>query len=134
MRSFVLALLVLGGCYPPPPVYRVQRAARVPRPTVPLRTGEPLAGPIELTIGASSLANTAKPEAGNQAKALEIPEHQVRGELRIRRGELAMIHERGIGHATKIDETQADTNRDNPWGGGAALRYAIAPDGEPWSF
>ena len=136
MRSFVLALLVLGGCYPPPPIYRVQRAARVPRPTVPLRTGEPLAGPIELTIGASSVANTAKPVAGNEAKALEIPEHQVRGELRIRlrkRGELAIIHERGLGRATKIDETQADTDGGNPWGGGAALRVSLGPDDAPWS-
>lgn len=136
MRSFVFALLVLAGCFPPPPVYRVQRAARVPRPTVPLRTGQPLAGPIELTLGASSAANTMKPEAGNQTKALEIPDHQVRGELRIRlaeRGEVAFVHERAIGHATKIDETQTDTNRGNPWGGGMALRYSIAPHGEAWS-
>ena len=135
MRLLV-GLVVVAGCFPPPPVYRVQRAARVPRPAVPLRTGEPLSAPIELTVGASSLGQTKRPTAGNEMKALEIPDHQVRGELRIRffeRGELAIIHERAIGHATKIDETQADVDSGQPWGGGAAARYAIHPHGAPWS-
>jgi hypothetical protein len=128
----LLVLLVIAGCYPPPPVYRVQRSARVPRPTVPLRTGQPLAGPIELTLGASSVANTKRPTAGNEMKALEIPDHQVRGELRIRlfkRGELAIIHERAIGRATKLDPTQADVESGQPWGAGAALRGSIDPGG-----
>jgi hypothetical protein len=137
----VLVLVVLGGCFPPAPVYRVQRAARVPRPTVPLRTGQPLSGPIELTIGASSVGNTTRPRAGNEndsrmKSALEIPDHQVRGELRLRifeRGELALIHERAIGHATKIDETQAETDSGQPWGGGAAYRYSIHPGDALWS-
>ena len=135
MRS-LLALVVVAGCFPPPPVYRVQRAARVPRPTVPLRTGEPLSAPIELTVGASNLGATKRPVAGNETKALEVPDNQVRGELRLRifeRGELAIIHERAIGHATKIDDTQADVDSGQPWGGGAAARYAIHPHGEPWS-
>jgi hypothetical protein len=134
MRSVAL-LVLLVGCTPVPQ-YRVQRAARVPRPTVPLRTGQPLAGPIELTLGASSAANTMRPRAGNETKALEIPEHQVRGELRIRlfqRGEIAFIHERAIGGATQIDETQAATETGNPWGGGVAFRGSIAPSGAPWS-
>lgn len=135
-RVLVLVLAVLGGCYPPPPVYRVQRAARVPRPTVPLRTGQPLAGPIELTLGASSLGQTRTPAAGTQKESLELPDHQVRGELRLRigtRGEIAAIHERAVGHATKLDPTQADVDSGQPWGAGAAVRYAIHPDGEPWS-
>ena len=131
-----IALFVLLAACTPVPTYRVQRAARVPRPTVPLRTGQPLAGPIELTVGASSTANTMRPHAGNETKALEIPDHQVRGELRIRlfkRGEIAFIHERGIGGATKIDDTQADTETGQPWGAGMAFRGSIAPDGVPWS-
>ncbi|MBA3501271.1 MAG: hypothetical protein M4D80_08480 [Myxococcota bacterium] len=133
MRS--VSLLVLAAACTPVPTYRVQRAARVPRPTVPLRTGQPLAGPVELTLGASSVAHTMRPRAGNEMKALEIPDHQVRGELRIRlfeRGELAVIHERAIGRATKIDETQADTDSGQPWGVGVAFRGSIAPGG-PWS-
>ena len=129
-----LPVLFLIGCVPPP-VYRVQRAARVPRPTVPLRTGQPLAGPLEFTLGASSAMNTKKPE-GNGESAIEVPDHQMRGELRIRlfeRGELAIIHERAIGHATKLDETQADITSGQPSGSGAALRFSIHPDGAPWS-
>ena len=134
MRS--VALFILLAACTPIPVYRVQRAARVPRPTVPLRTGQPLAGPIELTLGASSALDTTPPRAGNEMKALEIPDHQVRGELRIRlfeRAELAFIHERGLGGATKIDETQLDTESGQPWGAGAALRYSIRPAGALWS-
>lgn len=134
MRSVALFLL-LAACMPVPQ-YRVQRAARVPRPTVPLRTGQPLAGPIELTLGASSAANTTRPRAGNEDKALEIPDHQVRGELRIRlfrRAELAFIHERALGRATQIDTTQAETDSGQPWGAGVAFRGSIAPSGAPWS-
>ena len=135
-RALALALLVVGGCYPPPPVYRVQRSARVPRPTVPLRTGRPLSGPVELTLGASSLGQTQQPTAGNETKAIEVPDHQLRGELRLRianRGELAILHERAVGHATKIDETQADVESGQPWGAGVATRYAIHPHGAAWS-
>jgi hypothetical protein len=131
---WIVALVVVAGCYPPAPVYRVQRSARVPRPTVPLRTGEPLAGPIELTVGASSLAHTKRP-TGDEAKAMELPDHQVRGELRVRigRGEIALIHERAVGHATKLDDTQADVEDGQPWGAGMAVRYAIQPRGAAWS-
>ena len=132
----VLVLALAGGCYPPPPVYRVQRSARVPRPTVPLRTGQPLAGPIELSFGASSVADTLEPRGANSDEAIEVPRHQLRGELRIRlfeRGEIAAIHERAIGGATKLDPTQADVDAGQPWGAGAAWRYSIAPHGERWS-
>jgi hypothetical protein len=132
---WILGIVLVVGCVPAP-VYRVQRSARVPRPTVPLRTGEPLAGPIELTLGASSLAQTKTP-TGNEDKAMELPDHQVRGELRVRigRGEIAMVHERAIGHATKLDETQADVDGSGqPWAVGTAIRYAIQPRGAPWSI
>ena len=72
-----------------------------------------------------------------ETKALEVPDHQVRGELRARlfeRAEAAAIYERAIGSATKIDETQADVESGQPFGGGMALRYSIAPRGEPWSI
>lgn len=132
---WLVGILVVAGCVPPP-VYRVQRSARVPRPTVPLRTGEPLAGPIELTLGASSLAQIKKP-TGSEDKAMELPDHQVRGELRIRigRGEIAMVHERAVGRSTKLDETQADVEGSGqPWAAGTAIRYAIQPRGAPWSI
>ena len=131
-----LVLALAGGCFPPPPIYRVQRSARVPRPTVPLRTGQPLAGPFELSLGASSVGDAIEPRGANSDEALEVPRHQLRGELRIRlfeRGEIAAIHERAIGGATKLDPTQADVEDGQPWGGGVAWRYSIAPRGEPWS-
>ncbi len=136
-RGIVLGWVVVAGCFPPPPVYRVQRSARVPRPTVPLRTGQPLSAPFEVSFGASSLGNTMKPQAGDEMKALEIPRYQLRGELRVRlfeRGELAIIHERAIGQATKIDDTQADVDSGQPWSAGGAIRYAIAPRHSPWSI
>jgi hypothetical protein len=132
MRSVAL-FAVLAACTPVPQ-YRVQRAARVPPPTVPLRTGQPLAGPIELTLGTTT--STMRPRAGNETTALEVPDHQVRGELRIRffeRAEIAFIHERAVGRATQIDDTQAETDTGQPYGGGVALRGSIAPSGAPWS-
>lgn len=134
----ILAVLFAAGCYPPAPVYRVQRAARVPRPTVPLHAGQPQTGPIEVSVGASSLGRAPRPGASEAPeKALEIPEHQVRGELRFRmfeRAQLALIHERAIGDATKLDETQADVERGQPLGAGTAVRYSIDPGDARWSI
>ena len=136
MRPSVLAFLILplaclAGCStlpPPPPVYQVQRSVRVPRATVPLRTGQPLAGPVEVTLGASHAATVSKPKLGDTSSAIEIPKYQGRGELRIRmaqNGELALIHERGVGDSTiKLDSTQAPVNGGTPHGTGFAMRYA----------
>jgi hypothetical protein len=134
-KALLLAWFVLGGCYPPPPRYLVQRSARVPRPTVPLRTGQPLSGPIELSAGMSSIGHSKRPEASDPMTALEIPNATGRGELRLRffdNGEVAAIHERALGGATKLDDTQADVTSGNPWGAGAAVRYSIN-NGARWS-
>src|SRR5262245_5859433 len=110
MRS-VLAVVVVGlvGCVPPP-VYRVQRTARVPHPAAPLRTGEPLAGPVELSVGASSVGDVTKPELVDEQAAIEVAREQMRAELRIRlgrRGELAPIFETAMGEMVPLDHTQA---------------------------
>lgn len=95
-----------------------------------------MSGPIALDVGMSNAANTSRPEAGDQMKALEVPTYQLRGELRIRlfeRGEVAFLHERALGKPTKIDPTQADVDSGQPWSAGMAVRYSIAPHGQPWS-
>ncbi|MBA3394963.1 MAG: hypothetical protein H0T89_20115 [Deltaproteobacteria bacterium] len=119
----------LAGCFPPPPVYRVQRSARVFHPTVPLRTGQALTGPVELSFGASNVGDTQKPRPGDAGAGIEVPRHQVRGELRMRvgvNGEVAAIHERSIGSRMyKLDDTQAEIEDGAAIGSGGSLRYAV---------
>lgn len=127
MRVLLPVLVVVGvGCVPPPPVYRVQRAARVPRPAAPLRTGEPLAGPVGISFEATA-GDTA--ELANEKKALEVPSQQVRGELRVRigRGEIAPFYEQSIESSYgQLDPTQASVGEGTAVGYGLATRYSIA--------
>jgi hypothetical protein len=124
--------MAVSACYPPAPVYRVQRAARVPHAAVPLRTGQPLAGPVELTVGASNLDDVIAPERGDAATGVEVARRQVRGELRFRigrHGEAALVHERGVGPpAHRLDDGTAPIGDGDPHGTGGALRYAILDD------
>jgi hypothetical protein len=128
VRPSILVLLVIaGGCYVP--VYQVQRNARVPHAAVPLRTAQPLAGPVELTLGASNAGDLMEPSQGNRQSADEVPARQARGELRVRlgqRGELALVHEHGFGSSSqRLDPTQAPVGGGDVFGTGVAGRYAI---------
>ena len=126
MRALFLCLVV--GCVPPPPVYRVQRTARVPHPAVPLRTGEPIAGMAEVSVGASSFADARDPRLVDSTAAVEVPSRQYRGELRlrIRRAEIAGIYEWANGGTMQaLDATQAPVDEGNVEGRGAAVRYSI---------
>jgi len=128
MRS-LFVVLIFAGCIPPPPVYRVQRSARVPRPTAPLRTGEPLGGFVEASFGATSLAETRDPRLAADDAAVEVPSQQVRGELRFRlgrRAELALFEENAIDDSLHaVEPTQAPVEEGTPWGIGAAMRYSF---------
>jgi len=127
VRPFVL-LLLLVGCVPLP-VYAVQRNARVPHAAVPLRTGQPLAGPVEVTVGASNAGDLQQTSPGHRQSADEIPTRQGRAGMRFRlggRGELALIHEHGFDSSSRqIDPTQAPVGDGDVFGSGAAGRYAI---------
>lgn len=125
-----LVLLVIGGCLPVP-IYKVQRSARVPHPAAPLRSGAPLAAPIEASFGASSALDTRAPRLANREAAVETESTMVRGELRIRiatRGELYFAHERGFG-PKPIDPTQAPVPGDHDaFSMGMGFRYALELD------
>jgi hypothetical protein len=129
MRALPVLLIGLAGCLPPP-TYQVQRSARVPRPAVPLHSGQPLDGPVELSVGAT---------AGGHGKlidrqaAIETPSTQARAELRfkIRRGEIAWLYERSLaGTFAQLDRTQAPVESGAPRAAGVALRYSWET-GEP---
>ncbi len=126
----VVMLLPVVGCVPPP-VYRVQRTARVPYPVAPLRTGEPLAGPIELSVGGTSNAARA-PELADKQAAIEVAREQLRSELRIRlgtRGELTTSFETAREHSmTALDDTQAPVRDGVPSGFGFGGRYSVQTD------
>jgi hypothetical protein len=129
MRVAVL-LLVLVGCVPPP-VYRVQRTARVPHPAAPLRTGEPIAGPVELSVGASSFGDVRSPELVDEQASIEVAREQMRAELRIRlgkRGELVPIFEQALGNVMRLDPTQAPVGSGAPTGLGLGARYSMDTD------
>jgi hypothetical protein len=130
---FVIVISALAGlglvaCVPPP-VYRVQRTARVPHPAAPLRTGEPLAGPIELSVGASTIGDVKDPQLVDKDASVEVAREQMRAELRIRlgkRGELAPIFEQAIGGSMQaLDTTQAPVESGAPTGLGLATRYSF---------
>ena len=128
MRALVLWLCLLVGCVPPAPIYRVQRTARVPHPAVPLRTGEPLAGMVEASVGASSFGDARDPRLVDGSDAVEVPSRQYRGELRLRlrRAEVAGIYEWANGGSMQaLDRTQAPVGEGNVEGRGAAVRYSI---------
>lgn len=133
MRLVGLVLVASAvGCVPPP-VYRVQRTARVPHPAAPLRTGEPLDGAVELSVGASSLGDVRAPELVDKQASIEVPREQMRAELRFRlgrrgaRGELAPIFEMAApGSMQALDKTQAPVETGAPQGFGLAARYSIA--------
>lgn len=129
----VAALSFAHAACVPPPVYRVQRTARVPRPAVPLRTGEPLDGPAELSVGMNSFGDVIKPELVDKEASLEVPKAQARSELRFRlgrrgaRGELAAIYEQSLESGMQpLDGTQAPVREGAPSGVGLALRYSLA--------
>jgi hypothetical protein len=128
LRLLLLLSIVLVSCVPPP-VYRVQRSARVPRVATPLRSGAPLAGPVELSIGA-----VAGPKASlaDESVALEVPEQQTRSELRIRirRGEIAPFYEQAVESSYEaLDPTQAPVREGAASILGLATRYSFAtPD------
>jgi hypothetical protein len=129
MRSVLVIAVGLGfaACVPAP-VYRVQRTARVPHPAVPLRTGEPLAGPVELSVGASSIGDVMRPKLVDEQASIEVAREQLRTELRFRigRGELAPIVEAAVGRTVALDETQAPVEQGMPAGVGLAGRYSFA--------
>jgi hypothetical protein len=130
MRSVLVIAVGLGlvACVPAP-VYRVQRTARVPHPAVPLRTGEPLAGPVELSVGASSIGDVLRPKLVDEQASIEVAREQIRTELRFRlgkRGELAPIVEAAVGRTVALDDTQAPVEDGMPAGFGLAARYSFA--------
>jgi hypothetical protein len=136
MRSVLVIAIAglagLGACIPAP-VYRVQRTARVPHPAMPLRTGEPLAGPIELSVGASSIGDVTRPELVDDHASIEVAREQMRAELRVRlgkRGEIAPIFETALGKMVALDSTQAPVDQGMPTGFGLAGRYSF-PTGAP---
>jgi hypothetical protein len=138
MRSVLaIAIAAASGCVPPP-VYRVQRTARVPHPAAPLRTGEPLAGPIELSVGASSIGDVTSPELVDHQASVEVAREQMRSELRIRlgkRGEVAPIFEQAMaGSMQALDSTQAPVESGAPTGIGIATRYSFETGAPGFSF
>jgi hypothetical protein len=107
----------------------------VPHPAAPLRTGAPLDGPVELSIGASNFGDLSAPRRTDPDAAVEVPSTQIRAELRAKlgnNGELAAIHEQAIESTiTPLDPTQAPVEHDAPTSNGLALRYAMPLDGVP---
>jgi hypothetical protein len=94
-----------------------------------MRTGDPLAGPVELSVGTHA---GPKASLSDESVALEVPEKQVRSELRIRirRGELAPFYEQAVESSYEaLDPTQAPVREGAASIFGLATRYSFAtPD------
>ena len=127
VRLSWIALLVvpgLAGC-----VGNIQRSARVPHPGVPLRSGQPLETPAELSAGLSNVTDVVKPSVGDASQAVEVPSTEMRDEVRFRlgrRADLALIYEHGFGSTSKQpDRTQAPVGRGDVHGYGASAGYSF---------
>src|SRR5215468_298319 len=77
VRLSLLVLPVLAGC-----IGNIQRSARVPHPGVPLRSGQPLETPAEISAGLSNVTDMVKPGVGDASQAVEVPATEMRDELR----------------------------------------------------
>jgi hypothetical protein len=134
VRTLALLLLILPACLDVP-VYRVQRTVRAPHAAAPLRSGAPLEGPVELSLGASSIGDTRDPQLAVHTVSIEVPSQQVRGELRFRVGrfgEIAAIHEHALsGSYAALDPTQAPVREGSAQSLGLAVRYAVHFDEAP---
>lgn len=121
---FGLVVPVAAGC-----VGNIQRSARVPHPSVPLSSGQPLATPGELSAGFSNVTDVVSPEVGDATQAVEVPETQLRSELRLRLGpqtNLGLIYEHGLGSTSQVpDPTQAPVGDGDVQGAGLSLNHAF---------
>lgn len=136
MRAAVaVAVVALTGCLVPH--YVVQRSARVPHPAAPLRTGEELHGPVEVSLGEDVAAEPTTPKLHDESTAIESPNRQARGELRVRlgqRAELAAVYVRSLeGSFRPLQSGLAPGIEGTPSGGGLAFRYSIPLSNPHWT-
>lgn len=126
MSTVRLALIlpIVAGC-----VGNIQRSARVPHPSVPLRSGQPLETPAEFSAGLSNVTDVVKPSVGDATQAVEVPSTEMRDELRFRlgrRGEIALVYEHGFGSTSRQpDRTQAPVGPGDVRGYGVSAGYAF---------
>lgn len=135
IRFAALLALVASACVPPP-VRRVNRAALVPRLTPSLVDGAPMAQPVELAFGATSLMAGA-PGPGDDEAALEVPGTQLAGFARFRLADYGSVT---FGYAQGLDASsrpirpyQAPVDGGDTIGIGTALTVAV-PVAPGWSI
>lgn len=120
----LLVLPFLAAC-----VGNIQRSARVPHPSVPLASGQPLATQGEASVGLSNVTDITAPQVGDSSQAVEVPSTQLRSEARIRlnrRGQVALIYERGFASTSKQpDPNQAPVGRGDVAGYGMSFGYSF---------
>jgi hypothetical protein len=123
IRVALVALPVIAGC-----TGNIQRAARVPHPSVPLSSGQPVDGTAELAAGFSNVTDVVAPTVGDPSQAVEVPSTQLRWELAFRAGRrtrLAAIYEYGLGSTSqRPDATQAPVGPGNVRGYGTSVEHA----------
>jgi hypothetical protein len=105
---------------------------------VPLRSGQPLETPAELTAGLANVTDLVKPRVGDATQAVEVPGTEMRDELRFRlgkRAEMALIYEQGFDSTSQQpDRTQAPVGHGDVRGYGLAAGYAIETSTPGLSF
>jgi hypothetical protein len=120
--AFAFVVLAIPAC-----VGNAQRSVRVPRPSVPMASGQPGDTRAELLAGFSSATEIVAPSVGDTSQAVEIPGTQLRGEFRFRPTKstfIGVVHDRGIEATSNMpDATQA------PVGDGDVLGYGITAGG-----
>lgn len=122
------SLLAASACS----VKRVNRAAMVPHMTPTLRAGAPFEAPVELSVGASSVAHTTL-GASDESAAVEIPGTQAEVAARLRLTPhvgLGILYARGFGGtAEAIKDNQPPIDGDVA-GGGMSIN-GVVPTSDP---
>jgi len=117
---------MLAGCEPQ--YGSVARNARVPHASVPLSSGQPLGRAAELSAGLANTADLVAPSIANHSRASEVPELEMRDELRFpigTSGHGALIYERGFARTNqRLDDTQLAVGGGDVNGYGVATGYA----------
>jgi hypothetical protein len=124
LRIAVLGLPLAAAC-----VGNIQRSARVPHPSVPLESGQPLTTPAEISAGLSNVTDVVAPRVGDASQAVEVPSTEARTEARLRvrdRAWISAIYEHGFGATSKQpDPTQAPIGPGDVEGFGIGFGYSF---------
>jgi hypothetical protein len=131
MRPYWLALLACTGCS----TFVEHRAALVPHATPVQNIGQPNTQRTAVTLGATNIADLAKPGVGDPDAGVAIPSRQLRGSFVLaftRNLSLTLVYEHGLASSAQpVKDTLPPLDDKAVTGRGSVWSYSIATN-SPW--